>query len=187
MAEEPLPNADASGAVPRSADELFARYAERLARLAERHLNPRLSGRVDGEDVVQSAFRTFFRRQELGEFRIDSSEQLWALLAEITVRKAIAKVRFHTAGKRDARAEAGSSGGPIEPTDRQPEPDDVSVVEDLIEVSLRGLPDLYADLLRLRLAGHTYTEIAARLGVSERTVYRSLDYLRERLSRHLEV
>ena len=61
-----------------------------------------------------------------------------------------------------------------------------AVVEDLIETSLHGLPTLYGDLLRLRLAGYTFTEIAENLGVSERTVYRSLDYLRERFSRHLD-
>src|SRR5262245_34433015 len=64
---------------------LFERYARRLAHLAEQHLSRKLAGRLDGEDVVQSVFRTFFRRSALGEFRIDSSDQIWRLLVKMTV------------------------------------------------------------------------------------------------------
>jgi ECF sigma factor len=88
-----------------AAEKLFARYAQRLTRLAEQHLSRKLAGRLDGEDVVQSVFRTFFRRSATGEFRIDSSAQLWQLLVKITLLKARAKARYHTADKRDAGAE----------------------------------------------------------------------------------
>ena len=57
---------------PEAARELFAWYAQRLSHLAEQHLSHKLSGRVDGDDVVQSVFRTFFRRTARGEFQIDS-------------------------------------------------------------------------------------------------------------------
>src|SRR5207248_8616660 len=97
---------------PAAADQVFARYARRLVSIAQQHLARRVAARVDGEDVVQSVFRTFFRRAQAGEFRIDSSAQLWQLLVRITVLKARAKGRYHTAGKRDASAEAG--GGPGE-------------------------------------------------------------------------
>src|SRR5689334_19157927 len=43
-------------------DGLFELYADRLAAVAERHLSRRLAARTDGADVVQSAFRKFFRR-----------------------------------------------------------------------------------------------------------------------------
>jgi hypothetical protein len=43
-------------------EQLFERYAQRLARLADRNLSRKIAGRLDGEDVVQSVFRTFFRR-----------------------------------------------------------------------------------------------------------------------------
>src|SRR5438132_1596809 len=70
---------------PAAAEHVFARYAGQLVRVAEQHISRRLAGRVDGEDVVQSVFRTFFRRAEAGQFRIDSSVQLWQLLVRITV------------------------------------------------------------------------------------------------------
>jgi RNA polymerase sigma-70 factor (ECF subfamily) len=90
---------------PRAAEQLVAAYAQRLTRLAEQHLSRRLAGRLDGEDVVQSVFRTFFRRSAQREFQIDSSDAIWHLLAKITLLKARAKGRHHSAEKRDVRAE----------------------------------------------------------------------------------
>src|SRR5437588_6753986 len=82
---------------PRGAEAVFHRYALRLAALAEGHLSRRLAGRVGGEDVVQSVFRTFFRRCARGEFRVDSPGQLWRLLVTLTLRKARAQARRHLA------------------------------------------------------------------------------------------
>src|SRR5262245_55758628 len=69
---------------PKTAEAVFHRYVNQLVRVAEQHLSRKLAGRLGGEDVVQSVFRTFFRRAEAGEFRIDSSSQLWRLLVRIT-------------------------------------------------------------------------------------------------------
>jgi RNA polymerase sigma-70 factor (ECF subfamily) len=66
--------------VPEAAQRLFSEYALRLAHVAEQHLSSKSAGRLDRDDVVQSVFRTFFRRSARGEFRFDGSEQLWSLL-----------------------------------------------------------------------------------------------------------
>src|SRR6516162_16394 len=95
---------------PQAAEEIFARYAQRLTALAEQHLSRKLAARLDGQDVVQSVFRTFFRRSAAGEFRIDSSDELWRLLVQITLQKARAKARHHTAAVRDVTAEAPGGG-----------------------------------------------------------------------------
>jgi hypothetical protein len=55
------------------AERLFTRYARRLIGLAEQRLSRALAGHLDGEDVVQSVFRMFFRRSATGAFRVDSS------------------------------------------------------------------------------------------------------------------
>ena len=69
-------------------------YAQRLSRLAEQFIARGLGGRIEGDDVVQSVFRTFFRRCAGGEFQIDSSAQLWQLLVKITMTKARAQGRL---------------------------------------------------------------------------------------------
>src|SRR6516165_8459099 len=90
---------------PQAAEEIFTRYAQRLVCLAEQQLSRKLAARLDGGDVVQSVFRTFFRRSAAGEFRIDNSDELWRLLVRITLQKARARSRNHTARARDVAAE----------------------------------------------------------------------------------
>jgi RNA polymerase sigma-70 factor (ECF subfamily) len=164
---------------------LFELYARRLARLAEQHLSPKLAGRVDGEDVVQSAFRTFFRRSTRGEFKVDSSAQIWQLLTRITLLKAHAKARYHTAGLRDVGKElpGGSDERLRQAVAHEPGPADAAALVDHIDELLHGLPELYATVLEMRLQGSTAVEIAAALNVSRRTVERALNLLQERLAR----
>jgi len=166
----------------RAARELFARYAHRLAALAERHLSDGLAARVDGEDVVQSVFRTFFRRCGQGEFQIDSSAQLWRLLVKITVRKARAKARQHTAAVRDVRSEAADADTWLaEALTREPGPDEAAILVDWVGTLLAGLPTLYGRVLEMRLEGRSVAEIASTLSLSRQTVYRALQSLSERL------
>jgi len=169
------------GGDPRAAEMLFNRYARELVRVAETQLSRKLAGRLDGEDVVQSVFRTFFRRSAAGEFQVDASDQLWRLLLTITLRKVRAKARFEKAEKRDAGVEAGDIGL-FEAAAREPGPDDAAALVDQIAALLHGLPPLYARLLDLKLQGHQVTEIAAELGVSRQTVHRALNLFQQRLT-----
>ncbi|MEZ6126232.1 MAG: ECF-type sigma factor [Planctomycetaceae bacterium] len=43
-----------------AANEVFHRYLQRLNRLARTRLAPQLNARVDPEDIVMSAYRSFF-------------------------------------------------------------------------------------------------------------------------------
>jgi len=168
----------------RAASRLFARYAERLVQLAERQLGARLSPRLDGEDVVQSALGSFFRREARGEFRVDSSSELWRLLVRLTLTKAWAKARHHTTEKRSVRAEIPNAEALItETVAREPSPDEATALVDQVDVLLRGLPELHGQVLRMRLEGQSVTELAETLGVSRQTVYRVLELLRERLAK----
>jgi RNA polymerase sigma-70 factor (ECF subfamily) len=45
---------------------LYLRYAERPQALAAAQQSPRLAQRIDPEDIVESAFRTFSRRAAQG-------------------------------------------------------------------------------------------------------------------------
>jgi RNA polymerase sigma factor (sigma-70 family) len=169
---------------PQAAEEIFARYAQRLVYVAEQHLSRKLTARLDGADVVQSVFRTFFRRSAAGEFRIDSSAELWRLLVQITLRKARFYGRQHTAGVRNVAAEAlGGAALLSVAATHEPGPAEAAALVDQIEELLRGLPALYADLLQMRLEGHSVADTATRLGISRRTVHRGLQLLQQRLTR----
>ena len=166
---------------------VFERYARRLAALAEKHLSQKLAARVDGEDIVQSVFRTFFKRSARGEFHIQKSAEIWQLLVTITLAKVRSEARRHTADKRDVNAESPAALEAWLPQaiNTEPGPDEAAALVDQIESLLKNLPDPYYKILSMRLAGHSRTDIATQMNVSRQTVHRSLTILQQRLSRAL--
>lgn len=162
---------------------VFAKYAEQLARLAEQHLSRRVARRVDGADVVQSVFRSFFQRVERGAFQINSSAQLWKLLVRITLMKAAAVGRWHTTGKRDVRLEDSDSLLLDAATAGGPNADDARNLDEAIGRALEVLPvnqrEQYRHLLELKLAGYSNSEVADQLKIARRTVERMLNRLQD--------
>jgi hypothetical protein len=63
------------------------RFASRLIALARAELDSRIRQKVDPEDVLQSVYKSFFRRHAEGEFDLDGWDRLWAVLATITINK----------------------------------------------------------------------------------------------------
>src|SRR3954454_16489977 len=86
---------------------LFLRYAERLRALASRQSSPGMAARVDPEDIVQSVFRTFFRRAAAGQYDVPEGEEIWKLLLVIGLNKIRALGAHHRAARRDVRMTSG--------------------------------------------------------------------------------
>ena len=77
-----------------AARELCGRYFGRLIALARSRLPNTAKQVADEEDVALSAVQSFFRRAEKGEFpNVTDRDGLWALLAKITVFKALRNIR----------------------------------------------------------------------------------------------
>ncbi len=173
----------------RAAERLFELYALRLSRSAERHLSHRLQRRMDGEDVAQSVFRTFFRRMDAGQFQIDNSSHLWRLLVTIAIRKA------QKAGRRvDLEVDAATVlGDRSDSSDdwimtamaQDPGPDEAVALVDQIEGLLEGLTPWHALVLEQRLAGVTPTEISRAHNRNRDAVYSALKDMQERLDRSM--
>jgi RNA polymerase sigma factor (sigma-70 family) len=168
---------------PQAAELLFRRYAARLTQIAEQYLSPTLAAREGSEDVVQSVFRTFFRRSSAGLFQIDSSAQVWRLLVKITVQKVRTRARYHGAKKRSAAAEVRpeDESWVSEALAREPDPAAAAELVDLMEAMLKGMPPLYCRVLELRLQGMVPADVARELNISRNTVYRALDLFKQRL------
>src|SRR5262249_15551949 len=75
----------------------FERFTAHLVGLARAHLDPRFQHKVDPEDVVQSAYKSFCRRYGEGELAQQGINNLWSLLSLITLRKCADRVRYHKA------------------------------------------------------------------------------------------
>src|SRR5215469_11207745 len=88
-----------------AAEELFRRYVSRLTVFARARLAPRVARRVDPEDVVLSAYSSFFVRARNGQLSLRRSGDLWRLLVAVTLNKVRHQVARHEAGKRATRRE----------------------------------------------------------------------------------
>jgi RNA polymerase sigma factor (sigma-70 family) len=173
--------------------EFWEAFGEPLRRVAERQISSALARRLDPEDIVQSACRTFFRRAQRGEFECSDSDDLWRLMLTITLNKARMQARFQGRKRRAMNAE--------QPIDAVAEPaasqieEGIAAVDfsDFFEALLRHLDDESREILQRLLDGQSQKEIAQALTCSERTVRRiktrlrgDLEtVLREQLSAHL--
>src|SRR5438270_11395293 len=91
-----------------AATEVFQRYMNRLLVLARQQFDAVLRRKVDPEDVVQSAYKSFFLRYGEGKLEVQDWRNLWSLLTMITVRKCLDRVEYHRAERRDVRREAAA-------------------------------------------------------------------------------
>jgi RNA polymerase sigma factor (sigma-70 family) len=175
-----------------AAREVFARFAARLVGLARRHLDGRLAVKVDPEDVVQSAYKSFFVRQRAGTLEVGNWDSLWGVLTMITIRKCADRAAYFRAGKRDVRRElaGGSDDSSADATgdalalDREPMPEEAAVLAETVEALFGAMddPDERA-ILELSLQGHSAAEISESLGRAERSVRRLRERIRKRLER----
>lgn len=161
--------------------QLFERYSRQLVQLAGENIHPALQKRFDGEDVVQSVFRTFFRRQQAGKFKIERAQQLWQLLVTITIFKTRSASRRHIAAKRNAKAEQLLPND-FEFADHDASIEDVAALLEELENVMKGVPELTGDIVASRLEGKSKTQIANELGVSRQTIHRLLKLVEQRLS-----
>jgi RNA polymerase sigma-70 factor (ECF subfamily) len=160
---------------PDAATELYERYAHKLRALAAAHLGKDLGPRLDAEDVLQSVFRTFFRRAERGEYDLPDGNNLWKLLFVIGLNKIRSKGAHHRAEMRDVRATTGGSAAESALTGLSAA--DETALTELrltIEEILGTLPASQRAIIELRMDGDKVEEIAAKTGRSKRTVERAI-------------
>lgn len=178
------------GGQSRAADEIFDRYVRRLIELARQRISPKLARRVDPEDVVQSAYRSFFVHARDGEFVLRRAGDLWRLLAGIALNKLHGQIERHTAQRRDIGREeetTDASGNVIDLNVRTPEPapDEVAAVTEQLGGVMQRIGSTERRVLEMRLQGRTIEEIADEIDRSQRTVRRLLEKVRRDMERQL--
>jgi RNA polymerase sigma factor (sigma-70 family) len=170
-----------------AATEIFRRYVGRLTVLARARLSPKIARRIDAEDVVVSAYRSFFVRARNGHFTLDQSGSLWRLLVGIVLKKLYHQAAQHTAGKRSVNCEISlpdggdSTWGLLQLANASTAAEQAVELADLLETFMRRIPVRSRRVVELRLQDLRITDIAAELKVNEKTVRRILDDLETRL------
>src|SRR5262245_16382667 len=148
-----------------AAREVFERFAGRLVALTRRRFNRLLARKVDPEDVVQSAFKSFFVRHRAGKLDVGCCDGLWNLLTLITLRKCADRAEYFLADRRNAAREAsGPDGGDgsaawLLALDRQPRPEEAVILAETVEHLFRDVSAHERPILELSLQGYSTTEI----------------------------
>jgi RNA polymerase sigma factor (sigma-70 family) len=170
-----------------AATVLVQRYADRLIALARSRLSTKLAQRVDPEDVVQSAYRSFFAGARAERYDRQRGGDLWCLLVGITIHKAHRQLRRHLVAKRSVNRECafGSEdslfGLNIQLLADTPSPLAAVVLADEIEGLMGNLKPRERRMLELRLQGYNLEEIAAEIPCCERTVRYALKEIQQQL------
>jgi RNA polymerase sigma-70 factor (ECF subfamily) len=159
-----------------AAEAIFDRYVARLIALARGRIGPKLRRRIDPEDVVQSAYRSFFAHAANDEYVLRRAGDLWRLLASITLHKLHGQVEWHTAGRRDIRKEASleANVSAANRTTPEPTPQEAAALIELLERVTNQLEANERTVLIARLQGRTIEEIGVEMERSHRTVRRLL-------------
>jgi RNA polymerase sigma factor (sigma-70 family) len=177
------------GGDQQAAEELFHRYVKRLIALARGRLSTKLARCVDPEDVVQSAYRSFFADARNGHYQLERGGDLWRLLVSITLHKLHNQVERLNTLKRAAEREVSYGTedsllllqGPR--VTGEPSPLEAVALADELEQLMGGLDGVQRRILELRLQGHELEAIAAEAHCGERTVRRVLKEVKQRLER----
>jgi RNA polymerase sigma-70 factor (ECF subfamily) len=174
-----------------AAQELFGRFAHQLIALALRHIDAGLRHKVEAEDIVQSAYKSFFFRYGGANLNAVNWNSLWGLLTVITVRKCAERVAYHRAGCRDVAREVSPAAAEgtaswLEPFGREPTPLEAAVLSETVDQLFASVDEDERPVLEMSLQGYTTREISERLGRAERTVRLLRECIRHRLERMQE-
>jgi RNA polymerase sigma-70 factor, ECF subfamily len=161
---------------------LYLRYAERLQALADRQTSAELGRRLDPEDIVQTVFRTFFRRVAEGNYDVPDGEEIWKLLLVIALHKIRDAGVYHKAAKRDVRRTSSGEANDLEIQNAAGKDEAaLAVLQMVVNDVLEGLPESHQRMIELRIEGHEVAEIAREVGRSKRSVERVLQVFRQRM------
>jgi RNA polymerase sigma-70 factor (ECF subfamily) len=157
-----------------------------LIAYVQARIGPQLRRRRDAEDIVQSAFKSFFKLETMP----GSQEDLRTLLFRFTEWKLGKVCRRELAEKRDFRREAtpsdlpadGSEAHPFEAKQWGPEEEAVwDELERLRDGWWEALSETQRQILRLKEQGYSQPQIGGLVGLSDRTVRRYLEEAETRL------
>ncbi|MFO0970405.1 MAG: ECF-type sigma factor [Gemmataceae bacterium] len=148
-----------------AAAELLRRYESVVRRVIRINLrDARMRRLLDSMDVCQSVMATFFARTALGEYEVESPEQLLNLLASIARHKLINQAARLKARRRDIRRDDSLGDDHDRALDPASDPSEqVSAKEMLEKIQARLDPD-ERYLAEQRALGRGWRELAGELG-----------------------
>jgi RNA polymerase sigma factor (sigma-70 family) len=162
--------------------ELLDTYGAHILRVVRRRLNKRLRPKFDSGDFVQAVWASFFASGlEKGSF--DRPEQLAAFLAAVAGNKVADANRqrlryrkFNIEGEKSLEGSAAVEAEGL--TDHGPTPSQVFMAKEKMGELRQQATRPGRRILKLLQRGVPLKEIAAKLGVSKKTIQRLIRNLR---------
>ena len=179
-------------------NRIFERYADQIRNVARKYLKGVEQKSSDEEDVVIEVFNNLFAGSTSGQIpAIENRNHLWGLLLGIARNKSLENIRGKNAQKRgsgkvatESAFHAGDNEIPMginQVAGNQQDPASRFELIDELDRLLDSVSDeLSRQVLLLRLANFKRSEVADKLGCSERTVERKFRKLREAVGREEE-
>lgn len=163
-----------------AAATIFHRYQVRLMALVRSRFSKKLARRVDPEEIVLSAYRSFFFSAQNANYTTNDKDDLWPLLTTFALRKLARQIRRHGADRRSVNQEQIDTPNFVEDLiSQEPTVEHAAMLSDEVE-HLFGRLDLTArEVLVQTLQGKDVASIALGLGIHERSVRRALERIRE--------
>jgi RNA polymerase sigma factor (sigma-70 family) len=177
-----------------AAQKLWERYFRRLLAMARKTLKGTPCVVADEEDVVQSAFKSFFLGIRRDRFpQLSDRESLWPLLVLITARKAIDLKEYNRRQKRGGGLVRGESAltlsdraGLEQVLSSAPTPAFAAQAAEECRRLLGLLKDpQLRQVAELKMEGRTNQEVAEVMGRSVPTVERKLARIRAAWEREI--
>ena len=163
--------------------KLYLRYANRLQSLAARRTSSELGRLLDPEDIVQTVFRTFFRRVASSGYDVPDGEEIWKLLLVIALNKIRDAAAHHKAAKRDIRRTSSGEANELAIQNAAGKDEAaLAVLQIVVDDVLDELPESHRRMIELRIDGHEVAQISQQVGRSKRSVERVLQDFRLRMS-----
>ncbi len=166
---------------PEAAERVFVAYEPYLRMVVRKKLPPRLRAKFDSIDVVQSVWADLLRGFRESGWQFSDEAHLRAFLVKLTRHRFIDRIRRH----RTALARERSLGEIVqvdEPMSRQPGPSEVAEADELRDRMLALCAPSHREIVRMRIAGVSVSEIAARVGMHVGSVHRILQDLACRIA-----
>lgn len=156
--------------------ELVQRYESEIRRIARLRLHPRLRRVLDSTDICQSVLHSFFVRAALGEYELNTAEDLLRLLGGMVRHKVATQARREHAQRRDQRRTEADDAAVREALTPEASPSRIVAGRELLQRFRERLSEQERRLADLRAQGEEWSAIAAQLG-------ESAEALRKRLGR----
>ena len=163
---------------------LYEPAVRRVVRIQMR--DPRLRRTLDSMDICQSIFGSFFVRVTLGQYELNSPDDLRKLLAVMARNKVVTQARRpHVQRRQERQLDNGDSGAVGMPASPEPGPSRQAEARDLLEQVRGRLTEEERWLADQRAGGRPWAEIAAERNGSAEALRKKLERALDRVAQEL--